>query len=96
MRQEKVDEVKTQQAALRHDRVSLTIHVASLRADLNYQLTPICWRGGTEPCTGYKTGSVIERSKGSGRDIPVGVQSQQVASMNGGNIATSCHVLDDN
>jgi hypothetical protein len=84
----------TQQAALRHDWVSLTVHVALLRANLNYQLTPICWRGGTEPCAAYETDSVIERGKGSGCDIPVGVQSQQVASMDGGNIATSCHTLD--
>ena len=85
----------TQQAALRHDWVSLTIHVASLRANLNYQLTPICSRGGTELCAAYKADSVIERGEGSGCDVPVGVQSQQVASMDGENTATSCHILDD-
>jgi hypothetical protein len=85
----------TQQATLQRNWISLTIHVALIRADLNHQLTPVRCGSDTELCAAYGIESVIECSKESGSDILVDVQSQQVASMDGRNIAVSCRILDD-
>jgi hypothetical protein len=87
----------TQQATLQRNWILLTIHVALIRADLNHQLTLVRCGSDTELCAAYGVDSVIECSKESGSDIPVDVtlQSQQVASMDGRNIAVSCRILDD-
>ena len=69
-----------------------------MRANLNHQFTSICWRSVTESCAAHKTGCAIECSKGFGADVPVDLQmftEQHVASMDGRNIATSCHILDE-
>lgn len=87
-----------QQVALRHDMTSLMSHVALVRANLRHQLTSICWASGTESCAAHKTNLATKCGDGSASDVPVDVQrftKQQVASMDGRNIATSCHILED-
>jgi hypothetical protein len=74
-----------QQAVLQHDWISLTVHVALSRANLNHQLTSVCFRSGTESCAACTMDCKIKCGKRSGyaSDVPVDVQNfakQQVAS----------------